>query len=270
MNYYSTLGLKQNATQEEIKKAYRSLAMKHHPDRGGDENKFKQISEAYEILGDPEKRKMFDMGTNSASSFRQGNPFEFHFRSGSFEDIFSNFGHMRQRRNRDVRIRIAINLEDVLTGKTVDAEIAIPGGRKKVVNITIPAGINDQQQIRYQGMGDSAISSAPPGDLIVGIVVLPHQYFQREGTTLIYEPVVSAWDAMLGTQIEIETLDKRILNLRIPPGTQPGAVLSCKNEGLPNMNTQRKGNLLVKIKVEIPKNLSKLQLDKIKALKNEL
>lgn len=274
MNYYSTLGVKQNATTDEIKKAYRILAMKHHPDRGGDETQFKKISEAYEVLSDPDKRRMVDMGADpnqQQPNPGQRGPFEFHFGSGNFEDIFSHFGfggQSRVRRNKDIRVRVAVDLEEVLTGKDMDAEIGVSGGKKKIVNISIPPGIENQQQIRYRGMGDTSIPNAPPGDLIVGVVILPHQHFARDGDTLICEKTVSAWDAILGSQIEIQTLDRRKLTLRVPRGTQPGTVLSCKEEGLPNVRSGKRGNLLVKIKVEIPRKLSDIQLEKIKEFKD--
>ena len=186
MNYYNTLGLKQNASDDEIKTAYRKMAMKHHPDRGGDEKKFKEIEEAYRTLSDPEKRRMIDMGVDPNSTvgqqggFNQG-PFEFHFGSENFQDIFNNFGfgfNRQQRRNKSLSVMVAINLEDVLTGKDINAEIGTPTGKKKLVNINIPPGVEDGQQIKYKGMGDHSMPDLPPGDLIVNIRVNAHPTFQ--------------------------------------------------------------------------------------------
>ncbi len=276
MDYYSTLGITRNASQEEIKKAYRKMAMQHHPDRGGDEKKFKQISEAYEILSDPQKKQMFDMGRDPNGQqhhggFSQNGPFEFHFGSGNFEDIFGNFGfggfrHQAQR-NKTISLVVDLTLEDVLQGKNLDAEVAIPGGRRKIINIAIPAGIEEGQQIRYQGMGDNSIPNIPAGDLIVNVRVMPHGTFKREVDNLVIEKFISVWDALLGTKIDITTLDNKSLEITVPPGSQPETVLSCRNEGLPNMRTKMRGNLLVKIKVKIPKLLDKKQLDIIKQLK---
>jgi curved DNA-binding protein len=274
MDYYSTLGLNKGATSEDIKKAYRSMAMKHHPDRGGDEKKFKEISAAYEILSDPQKKQMYDMGVDpnnqyQGGGFHQQGPFEFHFGTGNFEDIFGNFGFGQRpmRRNKSINVNVQLTLEEVLTGKNIDAEIAVPGGNKKVINISIPAGIEDGQQIRYAGMGDNSITGIKPGDLIVNVRILPHRIFKREGDSLIIEKNISVWDALLGSGLEIETLDSKTLQIMIPPGTQPETVLSCRSEGLPNIRNRSRGNLLIKIKVVIPKNLNNDQIKKIEELK---
>jgi DnaJ-class molecular chaperone len=273
MDYYSTLGLNRGASDAEIKKAYRSMAMKHHPDRGGDEKKFKEISQAYEFLTDPQKKSVIDMGgdPNQQQGFRgqgQGNPFEFHFGSGNFDDIFSQFGFGgRQQRNKSFNINIEITLEEVLTGKDFNAEVGVPGGRKKIVNIEVPAGIEHGQQIRYQGMGDNSIPSARAGDLLVNVFIKPHSSFRREGDSLIVEKTISVWDAILGTNLEIVTLDKKTLNITIPAGTQPDTVMSCRSEGIPNIRSKIRGNLLIKIKVNIPKNLNAQQVNTINQLK---
>jgi DnaJ-class molecular chaperone len=273
MDYYSTLGLKRGASDTDIKKAYRSMAMKHHPDRGGDEKKFKEISQAYEYLTDPQKKSVIDMGgdPNQQQGFhgQGGGPFEFHFGSGNFEDVFSQFGFGRQQpRNKSFNINVEITLEEVLTGKEINAEVGIPGGKKKIINIEVPAGIEHGQQIRYQGMGDNSVPSARPGDLLVNVFVRPHPTFRREGDSLIVEKTISVWEALLGVSVEIFTLDKKNLNITIPSGTQPDTVLSCRGEGLPNMRSKQRGNLLVKIKVSIPRNLSIEQMQKIKVLKD--
>lgn len=274
MDYYSILGLKRGASSEEIKKAYRSMAMKHHPDRGGDEQKFKEISQAYDFLSDPEKKKMVDMGVDPAQTqqgFNQQGPFEFHFNSGNFEDIFNQFGfggfNRRVQRNKSFNINIELTLEEVLTGKDINAEIGIPGGRKKLVNISIPPGIEHGQQIRYQGMGDHSISHLPPGDLICRIFVKEHTKFKRQGNDLLTEVAISAWDAMLGTDIELDTLEKRRLKVSIGQGTQPDTVFSCKGEGIPDARTLKRGNLLIKIKVSIPKSLTNQQIDLIESIR---
>jgi curved DNA-binding protein len=274
MDYYSTLGLKRGASDEEIKKAYRSMAMKHHPDRGGEEKKFKEISQAYEFLSDPQKKQIIDLGGDPGQQqgFRnQGSPFEFHFGTEDLHDLFGNFGFGARgapRRNKTLSINVEISLEDVLIGKTINAEVGIPGGRKKIINIEIPGGIEHGQQIRYGGMGDNSIPDVRPGDLIVNVLISQHPSFRREGDSLIFEKSISAWDAILGTSLDIITLDRKNLSITIPPGTQPETVLSCRGEGLPNVRTRQRGNLLIKIKVIIPKNLSIEQMQKIKVLKD--
>jgi curved DNA-binding protein len=273
MDYYTTLGLQRGASPEDIKKAYRSLAMKHHPDRGGDEKKFKEIEEAYRTLADPQKKQMADMGVdpNSQHSGHNQGPFEFHFNSGNFEDIFGNFGfgfnQRRPARNKSFNVNITITLEEVLTGKEVSAEIGLPGGQKKFVSIGIPPGIENGQHIRYQGMGDNSIKEAPAGDLIVNIQVLKHPKFQREGDNLIYNHKVSVWDALIGGLVRVETLDKKTIDVTIPPGTQPDTILGCKHEGLPNVRTKRRGSLLIRISIEIPKDLTEDQKSAIALIK---
>lgn len=278
MDYYSTLGLPKNADSEDIKKAYRSMAMKHHPDRGGDEKRFKEVEEAYRTLSDPRKKEIYDLGgdpnnqrAGSHSHHNQG-PFEFHFDSGNINDIFGNFGYGfgRQplRRNRSINVVVDLTLEDVLLGKDLTAEVAIPGGNKKIINLSIPPGIEHGQQIKYQGMGDHTHKDAHPGDLIVNVQVREHHKFKREGDSLIYDHLISVWDAILGTTASINTLDGRTLNITVPHGIQPESILSCKEEGIPNMRTRKKGNLLIKIKIEIPKKLMDFQVEQIKNLKN--
>lgn len=278
MNYYSTLGLNQNASQDEIKAAYRKMAMKHHPDRGGDEKKFKEIEEAYRTLSDPQKKQMFDMGVDpngpqgqGGFGFHQG-PFEFHFGSNNWNDIFGGgFGFPnRQPRNKTINIVVELSIEEVLTGKILDAEISIPNGKKKIINVNIPAGIDDGQQIRYQGLGDNSIPGIPAGDLIVNIRVVNRTEFRRDGDSLLIERHISIWDAILGCTIDIVTIDGKNLQIAVPPGTQSETILSCKNEGLPNMKTRQRGNLLLRIRIHIPRNLTSEQKQKIEKLKNEL
>jgi curved DNA-binding protein len=272
MDYYNTLGISKSASEADIKSAYRKMAMKHHPDRGGDEKKFKEVTEAYETLSDPQKKQMFDMGVDpnaQHTSYRQGSPFEFHFNSGNFEDIFSNFGFGGRpvRKNKTLNVNIEVALEDILKGRVIDAEIGIPNGSKRLVNIEVPPGIENGQQIRYRGMGEHTLKDVPPGDLIVNVLVKQHSVFQRQGDMLMIKKFISPWDAILGTEITIETIDKKTLTIGIPAGTQPDTVLSCRGEGLPNMRTKVRGNLLIKVQIEIPKNLNSEQKDAVEQTK---
>jgi DnaJ-class molecular chaperone len=275
MDYYATLGLQRNASDADIKKAYRSMAMKYHPDRGGDEKKFKEISQAYEYLSDPQKKQIIDLGGDPNAQSGSGgfgqSPFEFHFNTGNMNDIFGNFGfggfgRQPQRRNRSLNINVEITLEDVLSGKDFTAEVSIPG-KNKMINIQIPPGIEHGQQIRYEGMGDDSIAGLRPGDLLVNIVVREHSRYRREGTSLIIDREVTVWDALLGASIDIQTLDNKTLSIKLPPGTQPDTVLSCKGEGLPNMRTRQRGNMLIRIKVSIPKILQPEQINLIQQIK---
>ena len=285
MDYYSTLGVGKNATDDDIKKAYRKLAMKHHPDRGGDESTFKKISEAYDVLSDPQKKQIVDLGGDpknqqNGGGFNQG-PFEFRFNTGGvppgMEDIFSNFGfgggfgRQPMQKNKTLSINVDITLEDVLSGRDINAEITIPGtGKRKMINIAIPAGIEHGQQIRYEGMGDDAIRELRPGDLIVNVNVQQHRLFRREHSDLVLEKFVSVWDAIIGSSLDIQTLDGKTLTINVPQGTKHGTVLSCRGEGLPIMRSRNRGNLLIMIKVDMPKNLSEAQLDKVRSLRDTL
>ena len=277
MDYYSTLGLQRGASDDEIKKAYRKLAMQHHPDRGGDQNKFKEISTAYECLTNPEKKRIIDMGGDpnaqpGMGGFGQGSPFEWHFGSGDINDLFGNFGfggfgRQPMRKNKSLNINVTISLDDVLKGKEFTAEISIPGGKSKMVTIEIPPGIEHGQQIRYEGMGDNSIPSLRPGDLLVNVGVQPHPLFKREGVTLFLEKEIDVWDAILGTTTEITTIDRKTLSITIPAGTQPDTMLRISGEGIPHMRTRLRGHLMLKIKVKVPKNLSSAQLEQIKKIK---
>jgi curved DNA-binding protein len=272
MDYYNTLGISKSASEADIKSAYRKMAMKHHPDRGGDEKKFKEVTEAYETLSDPQKKQMFDMGVDpnaQHTSYRQGSPFEFHFNTGNFEDVFSNFGFGGRpvRKNKTLNVNIEVSLEDILKGRVIDAEIGIPNGSKRLVNIEVPPGIENGQQIRYRGMGEHTLKDVPPGDLIVNVLVKQHSVFQRQGDMLMIKKFISPWDAILGSEITIETIDKKTLTIGIQAGTQPDTVLSCRGEGLPNMRTKVRGNLLIKVQIEIPKNLNSEQKDAVEQTK---
>lgn len=273
MDYYKTLGVNKNASPDEIKKAYRKMAMKHHPDRGGDESTFQNISQAYETLSDPEKKQMYDTyGTTDNTQRRYtsenfgfgGNPFE------GMEDIFSQFGFNmggRPRANRPINVAVDINLDDVLTGKTMGMEIGLPNGRTKVVTVDIPSGIEHGQTIRYAGMGEQTHPNLRPGDLHVQVRVRNHPRFQRYGDNILCEKKISVLDLMIGTKTTIQTLDGKNLEINIPAGTQPDTILGCKGEGLPNINTKARGSLQIRIKGTVPK-LNKEQTRKISEIKN--
>jgi DnaJ-class molecular chaperone len=213
---------------------------------------------------------MFDMGVDPNQ--QQSGPGGFHFNSSNFEDIFSQFGfgfnRQRPRRNSTVSISVSLTLLDVLTGKELDAELAMPGGKKKLININIPAGVEHGQQIKYAGMGDNSIPGLAPGDLIVIVQVVPHPYFKRDHANLIFDKKISVWEALLGSRVEVNTLEGKTLSIIIPPGTQPDTVLSCQGEGLPNMRMRQRGSLLIKIKIDIPKTLTDEQRKLIEKIKN--
>ena len=280
MDYYSTLGINKNASQDEIKKAYKKMSMQHHPDRtGGDDSKFKEINEAYQTLNDPQKKQMYDQfGTTDPrqQQYRSGD-FEFNFNGSPFggvDDIFeqffgggSPFGNRRRPVNRPINVAVDVTLEDVLNGKTIGMEIALPTGKTKVVTVDIPAGVEHGQTIRYRGMGEQSYPDVPPGDLNVQVRVRNHPTFQRYGDNILCETKVDAWDLMIGTKTKVATLDNRSIEINVPAGTQPDTLLSCRGEGLPNINTKRRGNLQIRIKAAIPR-YDKNKIEKIINFKN--
>ncbi len=274
MDHYSTLGVKKGANPDEIRKAYRSLAMKHHPDRGGDQSQFQKIQEAYDTLINDQKRAEYDFQQQNPG----GNQFHFHSGHNPFSDIFGggfgpggfnfHFGQRPRPQNSTVAINVELSLEEAYSGKTLDAEIQMGNGKRRLINIEIPAGVDNNSQVRYQGMGDDSINGLPPGDLIINIRVRPHNKFTREGHNLILEHSIPVWDAILGTEISFYTLDGRQLSVTIPEGSQAGTMFMCKNEGMNDVHSRQKGNLYVKLKVQIPKNLTDSQKQKIIELKH--
>jgi curved DNA-binding protein len=280
-DYYKTLGLDRQASDEDIKKAYRKMAMKHHPDRGGDQETFKEVNEAFEVLSDPQKRAMFDSGMDPKNPQQQGGFHHgfgdggFHFTNSGFppgmEDILRGFGFGFQGfdtrpRNKHFNVQIQVTLEDIYKGATRDINLRYPNGREKVVNINIPRGIDSGASIRYGGLGDDSISGTSPGDLIVTIIVVPHQTYTREGLNLHTNATIDAIDAMLGTDVSIYTLDSRTLSITVPPGTQPGQTLGARSEGLTDQNGN-KGKLYIHIHVSIPQNLTNDQKDILRKLR---
>ena len=259
MDYYQTLGVNRNATQEEIKKAYRSLAMKHHPDRGGDTAKFKEIQEAYATLSDEQKRAEYDNPQPQFNGFGAGpGGFNFHFGGPQgFEHIFGDlFGARHAQRppqNRNVQLRTVINLEDAFYGKELLANITLPSGRDQTVNINIPQGIHEGTTLRLSGMGDDSVQGLPRGDILLSVHIADHPVFKRQGDDLVIEHELSAIDAMTGANIVVTGIDGKRLETTVPAGVQHDSVLSLAGQGMPNFNENtRKGRLLIKLKVRIP------------------
>lgn len=261
-DHYQTLGISKTATQEEIKSAYRKLAAKHHPDRGGDTATFQKIQAAYNIIGDPAKRSEYDNPRSHGFNFQGGGVppgFEDIFRNlGGFGDIFGQ--RHTQRRNLILNLQTNITLEEAFEGKELVANVQLPSGREQVINIKIPEGIVDGTVLRLKEIGDDSVMEIPRGDIHLTVHVQPHAEFERQGDDLIKNIKISAFDAMLGTTNTITTLDQKTLNINIPPGTQPGTVLGIQGHGMPNMRDHRfKGRLLIKIDIVIPNNLTQRQ-----------
>jgi curved DNA-binding protein len=254
MDYYNILGVAKNATADEVKQAYRKLAAKHHPDRGGDTASFQKIQEAYATLGDEQKRAEYD------------NPqAQFAFNSTNMDDLFGamfgggrgpfGFGgvNQRMRKNRNINVRVQMTLIEVLTGKDFVGSIKLPSGREQMLQLKIPKGVKQGDSIRFQGMGDDSIPNMPRGDLILIIEEEPHPIFHRQDANLIMNQTISVFDAMTGSKINIITLENSTLEINVPPGIGQGTTLSCNGYGLPrNTQTNDRGNILIRINVAIP------------------
>lgn len=268
-NYYTTLGIDKTASQDDIKRAYRKLASKYHPDKGGDTQKFQEIQAAYDTLIDPEKRAQYD---NPRPQFNQ-----FGGMPPGFEDIFSTFGNMgpfgdmfgraRAQRNRNLSFQIQISLEDAFAGKNLTFSVRLPSGKEQIVDVKIPKGIQDGTTLRLANMGDDTMPNLPRGDIHLTIHLLPHNIFARHGDDLIYNLDVSAFDAILGKSYNIETLDKKLLEVKVKPGTQPDTIMAIHGYGMPNINDNRfVGRLLIKVNIKIPTDLTEQQLNKLRTL----
>lgn len=267
MSYYDTLGVGKSATPEEIKAAYRKLAMKHHPDKGGDQKKFQTITEAYETLSDPDKKAFYDHGGgqqgnpfgNGFHEFHSGHPFQGGDHFGSpFEDIFTHFGfgfrgNRPQPKNSDLQIKVKISLKDSYLGKTMTIDYPLPSGKNQTLEITIPPGIAAGQQMKMGGMGDDSISELPRGDLIIYIDVDKDRNFRREDIQLITKINIDIFDAMLGCKKTIKNIDDKEVEFHISPGTQNGQKFACRGLGFPSLKFNNvKGDLIIQVIVETP------------------
>ncbi|MBW1708276.1 MAG: DnaJ domain-containing protein [Deltaproteobacteria bacterium] len=305
-DYYEILGISRQASPDETKKAYRRLAIKYHPDKNKDdraaEEKFKQISEAYAVLSDPEKKQNYDMFGHAG--FQQQYSQEDIFRNFNVGDMFREFGFG----NDDVFSRIfaggrgprrgyrgsANNMEDLfggygrqasLKGQDVALELHIPlaesifGGERLVayntpdgvskMSVKIPAGVVTGKKLRLSGKGHVSPHGGPQGDLYVTIIVDPHPEFRREGENLVRDVKILPSEAMLGTTIQINTLDDKTLNLKVPPGTQSHTRLRVKKHGGTRLKGGGRGDLFIRLLVNYPQELSKRQKELIRELAKE-
>lgn len=312
-DYYNVLGVDKKASAEDIKKAYRKLALKWHPDRNPNnkaaEEKFKKISEAYAVLSDPEKRQQYDQ-FGSADQFRQQYSQEDIFRGFDIDEILRSFGFGGARgggrttfrtsrrsgsslnddyedpfaglfggmgssrysnmpqKGQDAEYNLSITLEESVFG--ADKKISFQlENRIEDINVKIPAGINTGKKLRLPGKGLSGVNGGPNGDLYLNINVLPHPIYARDGNDLYIDRTVKFSQATLGTSIDVPMLDGTTKRIKILPGTQNNTKIRMKGFGVPGLKGAPRGDLYVKINIEVPKKLNDRQMKLVQQLASE-
>jgi curved DNA-binding protein len=302
-DYYSILGVNKKATDEEMKKAFRKLAVKYHPDKNPGnkeaEEKFKELNEAYEVLSDAEKRKKYDKyGANwnqfngaqqgqhqyqggsagSGQSYHfDGDSDEFYGQAGDFSDIFGDFfnrsdaaggggsrrGGGRKHRGQDYHSEMTIGMDEAYQGT---ARIVTLNEQK--IRITLKPGAYNGLTIKLAGKGAPGINGGPAGDLLITIQVLPHTLYKRDGDDIRQTVPVDLFTAVLGGEKEVNTL-AGVLKIKIPAGTQNGRLLRIRGKGMPVYNKPDKtGDLLVEIQVLIPEKLTAEQQELFRQLRS--
>lgn len=260
MDYYDTLGVPRTASPEEIKKAYRKLAMEHHPDRGGDNNKFQEISVAYNTLSDPDKKAAYDSPQPQFSGFQHDmNGFDL---NDIFAHVFGQqnnpFGHRNQQQI--YRTRVTVSLVDVYNGADQVLKLNTPQGLK-VINIKLPKHLHTGSQIRYENVVEKGV-------LIVEFVVLPDLRFDRKGDDLYANLPVSVLDLITGTKVQFTTISNKTLEVTIRPQTQPWMQLKISGEGMPTVNGDF-GDQILLIKPFIPDTIDTDIIESIKRSQNK-
>jgi DnaJ-class molecular chaperone len=268
MDYYSILGINKNASEQDIRKAYKKLSMKHHPDRGGNEEQFKKINEAYSTLKDPQRRSAYD-NPQPQYNFNTSNM------GGGFEDIFSHafgpgFARQQRQRNRDIQLQYTIDLKDSFTGKNITIQYQLPSGRPEVVDIRIPPGCRPGETVRIPGYGDDSIPNLQRGNLMLRVNLTVPPGWDIDNFDLIHSLEVGVLDLMTGCEKPVHSPEGKSINLKIPKGTQPGTTFSVQGYGLPNHKTGKRGSIFVKIKGKVPKINDDKVLNQLEMIKHRL
>lgn len=276
-DYYQTLGVSRSATQDEIRKAYKKLARQYHPDVKPDDaqaaEKFKQIQEAYDVLGDKEKRDKYDQfgaawkhagaGAHHWAGDSGSGPIDMSDLFGGgfdFQDLFSGGRARAQARPRpskgsDVTLEIQVSFHTAALGGKHDLQFRVDG-RLENITVTIPAGIPDGKSIRLAGQGAKGLNGGPNGDLLVTVHVAPHPFFKREGNNLLFDLPLTPSEAALGTKLDVPTLDEGPVTLTVPPGTSSGTKLRLKGKGVISPKTKLRGDQFATVKIVVPQQLT--------------
>jgi DnaJ-class molecular chaperone len=282
-DYYSILGVRRNASGKEIKQAYRRLARRYHPDvNPGDakaEQQFKEISEAYAVLGNPEQRQKYDRfgpqaftggfgstfgGGAGFSGFHPGNLKDFFAGKGNFSEGFSTifedfFGRGQQRpptqgRGQDIEHQVDITFEEAIHGTTTEVRLPRQNGGTEWLRVKIPPGVDTNSKVRLAGKGNAGPLGGPAGDLYIVTRVQPHAYFVRQGDDILCEVPVTLAEAMLGARIDIPTIDGKT-TMTLPAGTQNGRKFRLRGKGVPHLQGEGRGDQYVTVKVVLPEVL---------------
>jgi curved DNA-binding protein len=238
---YHTLGVERGASADDIKQAYRRLAARHHPDRGGDTARFQEIQQAYDALTNPQPNHN-QQPPPGAGPFGPG----FHFNFG-FDDIFNMFAqqaHPAQQRRNHIRMSLWVDLADVASGGRRTVSVGTHQG-VQAVDIDIPLGINDGDHVQYAGLGPGGM------DLVVEFRVKPHARWQRQNLDVMSDQHVVIWDLILGARLTVTDILGQNLDAQIPPMTQPGTILRLRGRGLRDRNGQQ-GDALVRVHATLP------------------
>lgn len=248
-DYYRILGVERTATADDIKRAYRRLASQHHPDRGGDTAKFQEIQEAYSVLGDVQKRSEHD-NPRQRVHVNMAGPGDF-----DLDSLFQMFGaNFRQTRTNAARLTLWIELSDVVRGGPRAVSLQL-NNIVTNVEIDVPPGIDDGDTIRYPGL-------APNGqDLVITYRIKPDPKIERQGQNVTVNHTVSAWDMLLGADIQIQDLAGQTVILTVPPRTQPGSLLRLRGKGIPGKSLpgyqgRPPGDLLIRVQARFPDSIS--------------
>jgi len=278
MDYYNILGVESTANNIAIKSAYKKKVKQTHPDVGGKVEEFKQVNEAYNVLKNPQKRAEYDHFRSGAGRIHvniNGQPHDIF--SEVFNDLRNVFGddgpfthpraYRRQVKNKDLNVNIAIKLADLLKNQHKTISVRHLTGDRKIIQITIPRGIQPGTHILYTGLGDNSIQELPPGDLYVNITIEDHPRFIIDNFNLLTSVTIDCFDAITGTVVTVKSLEEKKLNLTIFPGTQYGTIYNLNDQGLPIHNTNQRGKLQIRVLIKIPDNITQKQLNIIKSFK---
>lgn len=302
-DYYKTLGVPRNAQADEIKKSYRKLARTHHPDAGGNETKFKEINEAYEVLSDTKKRELYDQyGTAKENQIPQGwggsvegNPFggggfggwadileSLRNGDGGFGGDFDFGGagfntrqQPRPQRGQDMNVTLKVSFDEAFQGTEKRVSVRIPGKtEKETFDVKVPAGAVDGGRLRFKGKGGLGTNGGQNGDLLITTKIEPHKYYERKGADVLVDLPLSVAEAALGDSIIVPAPDGTKVRVKIPAGTQNDTVLTVGGKGAPEVkgDKSKTGDLKIKVKIQVPKELSDEQrkaLEDFRAASND-